>query len=135
MIGGKNAWKQRVLGDIVVSLQWVNGEPAMILWPKVKRSNHAGAFVICLSAIHQYVHSNGYPNADYLIPKAEEACQVMALDVSTYSIRHVADAILESVEDLVRMPPERPKQWDVEFKPEGEGKIMVGGQTIWEGTL
>lgn len=46
LLGGEKAWKQRVSGDIVVSYQWVNGEPAMILFPKVKRLGLSGAYAL-----------------------------------------------------------------------------------------
>jgi hypothetical protein len=97
----------RVFGDIVVAFHWVNGEPAMCLYPKRARALGArGAAIICLSAIHKYAKSNGDPIPEYLIPKAIEAARVMGMDETRPTVKRIADAILESVEDLVKMPPE-----------------------------
>ena len=136
MLGGEKAWKQYIKGDVVVNFQWINGEPAMILFPKVKRTLDAGAFAICLSAAFQYVKSDGYPDLDYMIPQCAKAAKVMGMDATTHTIRRICDAILDGMEDLLKMPPERPKSHMEENKDViGEAVIKAGGRTIMEQEL
>ena len=132
MLGGEKAWKQRVVGDVVLSYQWVNEEPAMVLFAKNPPIG-AGAYIIGLSAIHKYVNSDGYPNVDYLIPQATEAARHIGLGTLAISVRNVADAILDGAEDLVRMPPE-PQGLNEEKLREAIGKatIKVDGTTIYQ---
>jgi hypothetical protein len=80
-LGGDKAWRIRVFGDVVVAFHWVNGEPAMCLYPKRPRMyGNRGAFIVCLSAAHKYAHANGYAIPEYMIPKALEAARVMGMD-------------------------------------------------------
>ena len=136
MLGGENAWKKYVKGDIVVTFQWVNGEPAMILFPKVKRTLHSGAFALCMSAAHLYVNSDGYPIVSYLAPKSIEIAKALGMDADRSTCHRIADVILDGMEDLLMMPPERPtshkeKNTDVV----GEVVIRDGGRIIHEGEM
>lgn len=133
-IGGKDSYKQFVKGDIVCSLQWVNDEPAIILWPKAPRIG-SGAFVVCLSSAWQYADSRGYPTK-YLVQQAVRAAQVMGLEQHTFTIRAIADAIFEHIPDLVSMPPS-PDDWTGKQVEQaiGEMSVKIDGQTIMEQEL
>lgn len=133
-IGGKDSYKQFEKGDIVCSLQWVNDEPALILWPKVKRVG-SGAFVVCLSSAWKYATSKGYPTP-YLAHQAVIAAKVMCLEPHTFTIRAIADAIFEHIPDLVDMPP-TPEDWTGKQVEEavGEMAIKIDGQTVMEREL
>lgn len=133
MLGGERAWKQRVMKDVVLSYHWVNGEPALCLWPMRPRVvGSRGSFIICLSAAHKYAHSNGDPDLHYLIPQAIRAARVMGMDEGRFTVRNIADAILEGIPDLVRMPPEPTlKQMRVE-RPVGEITIVADGKKVHE---
>jgi hypothetical protein len=132
-LGGDKAWRIRKFGDIVVAFHWVNGEPAMCLYPKIPRTlGNRGAAIICLSAIHKYVKSNGDPEPSYLIPKAIEAARVMGMDETKFTVKRIADAILECVEDLVKMPPEPDSLQGPQGKQVGEMSLMVNGHVIHE---
>lgn len=136
LIGGEKAWKQSVKKDVVLSYQWVNGEPSMILYPKVKQSLHTGAYAICLSACHQYVNSDGYPDLDYMIPAAAKAAKVMGFEQSPYIIRNIIDAILDGIEDLIKMPPEPAGMTSEQHgQVVGEAAIKVDGKVIAEKEL
>jgi hypothetical protein len=124
-IGGKDSYKQRITGDIVSSYQWVNGEPAMILWPKVPKLG-GGAYVICLSSAFKYADIN------YLVVQAAIAAQFMGMDTSSFTTRRIADVILDGLEDLVRMPMERPGVNEQQLESIGEATIKVDGQVIAE---
>lgn len=132
MLGGKNARFQRVKGDIVVSYQYVNDEPAMVLFPKGRSGHGIGAFIICLSAAHKYANNDGYPTP-YLIEQAAHAAEQMGMGAHYYTIHRVADVILDGLEDLVRMKPEPD---GVKEKPAtGEIVIQQGGRTVMEGEV
>jgi hypothetical protein len=131
VVGGEKAWKIKQYGDVVASFQWVNEEPAIILFPRKKQAFTRGAFVVALSALHQYVNSDGYPNTDYLIPQSAKAADFMGMEVTQFSVKQIADAILDSAEDLVRMPPEPPGMTEKQHNQAvGEAKIMVDGKVV-----
>jgi hypothetical protein len=129
-LGGDKAWKQKIFGDVVVSFQWVNEEPAMVLFaktPKIKR----GAYCICLSSAFKYVKSDGYPE-EYLIKQSVVAADIMGFEQSSFVCRQIADAILESIEDLVAMPPEPTGMNEKQSRVIGEAIIKVNGETVTE---
>jgi hypothetical protein len=124
-IGGKDSYLQRVIGDIVCSFQWINDEPAMILWPKVRRTLNNAAYVICLSAAYKYADPR------YLVTASAEAAETIGMDVSKYTVYRIADIIIEGLPDLLAMPPSN-KAWKEATQQEqiGELLIKVDGQTI-----
>jgi hypothetical protein len=128
-IGGKDSYKQFEKGDIVCSLQWVNDEPALILWPKVKRIG-SGAFVVCLSSAWKYATPQGYPTA-YLVEQSIKAAEVMCLEPHNFTLKAIADAIFEHIPDLVEMPP-TPQDWTGRQVEEaiGEMAVKIEGQTV-----
>lgn len=151
LIGGKNARFQRVHGDIVASYQYVNGERAMALWPREKKLK-PGAFIVCDSAAWRY--SPDHPKTDwyakdrrgtlltplklvcgplYLMMMAEQAAFVMGMDNTKPTIIRIATIIAEGLQDLVRLPPERPED-DPNFgrKPIGTASLIIGGEKIAE---
>ncbi|MBP6733360.1 MAG: hypothetical protein KA142_01470 [Chromatiaceae bacterium] len=133
LIGGERAWRKRRLGDLGVAYQWVNGEPAMILFPATRPAYRAGAFVICLSAAHRYAGADGHPNLGYAIPQAYDAARVMGLSLERGTVRKIIDAIVEGLPDLVEMPPE--PIWAKDDKPMpvvGELSVRQGGRVVIE---
>jgi len=128
-IGGDKAWRQFVKGDIVISFHWVNGEPAMCLWPKRQSSLHRSAYIICLSAAYKYAKPNGYPTPE-LIPMCIAAARAMGMDSGKDTVRRIADAILDCLPELVKMPPEEmvaPKRTD---RPIGEMSLYNHGTLV-----
>src|SRR4030065_209559 len=71
MLGGAKARGVRRHGDIVVGYQYVNDEPALVLWPARPGSQKCGAFVVCLSSAFKY------DDDDYLVKEAFKACEGM----------------------------------------------------------
>lgn len=129
LIGGEKAYLQRVIGDIVVSYQWVNDEPAMILWPKIKRLGTKGAFVLGLSSAYLYADMR------YLVQKSAQAAEFIGMDSSKFTINRIATIILEGLEDLIHMPPQPIGMTKAQEQEIGEAKIMVNGETIMETAL
>jgi hypothetical protein len=94
---------------------YVRGEPAMILSPKGPAKK---AFVICLSAAHKYDES------EYLVAGAMKAVRVLGLTEDKQTAYRVSMDIEDGLDDLVKMPPEKPK----EAKVIGDGSAKFGEQ-------
>jgi len=100
LLGGPKARSTRLMrGGIVVSMQYVNNEPAMVLFPFRKRAQQAG-YIICLSAAWKYADDI------YLSRAAYKAAEVMGLGTESFTVYNVARAINDNLEDLVKMKPE-----------------------------
>jgi len=125
-LGGAQAYKQFVKGDIVMSLQWVNDEPAMAIWPKQRRTLNNNAFVVCLSSAYLY------DDVPYLIEMSAKAAEFIGLEVSKFTITNIATMIHDHLQDLIEMPP---KPRDAVKPPSAEDVIgemimKVDGETI-----
>ena len=133
VVGGEKAWKVTKKGDIAVAFHWINGEPAMVLFPARPNTLGASAFCVALSAAFKYALPNGYPTP-YCVQQAARAVALMGMFSDRFTIHRVADAILEGIEDLLDMPPEptahRPKGRAV-----GEVTLTSGGRVVAEGTI
>lgn len=132
-IGGAKAWKVRQHGDIGVSFQWVNEEPAMILFPARRSLPCAGAYVIALSAAFKYADSRTGGPTQYLVQASFLAAQQLGFaKTDTFAARKIAEVIVDSLPDLVEMPPE-PQQFNQEqARAIGEMAIKIDGQTVHE---
>jgi hypothetical protein len=122
-LGGDKAHKIRTIGDIVCAFQWVNEEPAMVLFPKVKRTMTNGAFVLCLSSAYKYT------NVRYLIAQAFAAAKQLGFDDSKFAAHQIADIIIEGLPDLVEMPPMPTQEQKLE-QSIGEMLLKVDGKII-----
>lgn len=133
MIGGAKAWKVRQHGDIGVSFQWINEEPAMVLFPARRSIAGAGAYVICLSAAFRYADSKTGAPTEYLIRQAVAAASQLGFArTDTFAARKIAGVIVDSLPDLVAMPPEPTGLNAQEQAAVGELAIKLDGQTIAE---
>lgn len=132
-IGGPKAWKVRQHGDIGVSFQWVNDEPAMILFPARRSLPGAGAYVICLSAAFKYANSKTGAPTPFLVQASMVAAQQLGfMATDTFAGRKIAEVIVDSLPDLIDMPPE-PQQFNQEqTQAIGEMSIKLDGKIIAE---
>lgn len=132
-IGGAKAWKVRQHGDIAVSFQWVNEEPAMILFPARKSLPGAGAFVIALSAAFKYADARTGGPTPYLIQGSVMAAKQLGFSpTDTFAARKIAEVIVDSLPDLVDMPPEPQQFTQEQTQAIGEMAIKIDGQTVHE---
>lgn len=134
VVGGKNAWRQKRKGDIFVAFHWINGEPAMVLFPARPNTLGAGAFVVCMSAAHKYATPAGYPTK-YCIEQSAKAVALMGMYSDRFTIHRIADAILEGIEDLLDMPPEPVvfrKEDDQRGRVIGDMSFSVDGKRVAE---
>ena len=132
LIGGEKAWRVRQHKWLGMSYQWLDGEPALFLYPLTKlRGTRPGAFVLPLASAWKYVNSNGHPNVQYIVEQAGKAADVMQIVLSPMTLRVIIDAIADGLPELLAMPPEPP--WAApQQEPVGELSVKVDGQTVLE---
>ena len=124
-IGGAGAWKQLVFGDLVITYDWVNDEPAMLITPK--NVSIKGAYVLCLSSAYKYTDIN------YLIQQSVACANHIGMDGSSkFTIHRIADAIMNGLEHLVYMPPEKMVKPEEKGKVVGDMVVKVNGKTVVE---
>lgn len=132
-VGGAKAWKVRQHGDIGVSFQWVNEEPAMILFPARRSLPGAGAFVLCLSAAFRYADSVTGDPSPYLVQQSIAIARQLGFSpTDTFACRKIAETIVDSLPDLLGMPPEPQQFTEKQQQAIGEMLIKVDGETIAE---
>lgn len=131
IVGGPDAWKIRTQGDIIIAYHWVNGEPAMVLWP-ARKPLGCVPYCIGMSHAYKYAKNTGYPTP-YCIQQAAVAAQVMGMDNGRETVKRIVEIILDGLEDLVKMPEERPKKDD--SPPLGVATLFQGGTKVVEGEI
>ena len=124
-IGGAKCWKQKTYGDIVITFDWVNDEPAMLITPKAVSIR--GAYVICLSSAYKYT------NPEYLAQQSIACANHIGMDGnSKFTIHRIADAILECIQEMVEMPPEKMARPKDKGKAIGDMVLSVNGKKTVE---
>ena len=124
-IGGAMCWKQKTYGDIVVTFDWINDEPAILITPKL--STIKGAYVVCLSSAHKYT------NPVYLVQQSAACANHIGMDGSSrFTIHRIADAIMECLQEMVEMPPEQMARPKDKGKAVGDVVISVNGKKTVE---
>jgi hypothetical protein len=133
LIGGPRAWKVRRHGDIGVSFQWVNGDPAMILFPANKALPGAGAYVIPIDSAHKYADSKTGAPTPWLARQCITAARQLGfMETDRFAARRIADVIVDSLPDLIDMPPEPQSFNEQQAAAIGEMSIKLDGKTIAE---
>lgn len=105
ILGGAKARKVWSRGEFGLSLQYVNGEEALCIWP-LRKSVGAGAMVILMSAAHLYAHSRTGGPTPYLVQRCIGALGVMKLTPQPWTIKKLADIVLDELPELLKMRPE-----------------------------
>jgi len=135
ILGGEKAWKVYSKGDIAVSFQWVNGEPAMILYPKKPSGTIFGAFVLPLESAFKYADSKTGAPTPYCIKMANTAIEVMGLFHDRFLLHRIVDAIMEGLLDLIEMPPEPTGLNQKQAQEIGEIIVKHGDRTVYQGAV
>lgn len=135
MLGTEKAWRVYRKGDLVASFQWLNGEPAMFIYPAIPLARGASAFALPLPAAHQWALSNGHPNLPHAVPTAVNALNAMGMLVTRDAVRRFIDLVLDGIHELIAMPPESTSHHVEQAAADtlGELHIAAGGRTIIEG--
>jgi len=133
IFGGPTAWKVRKKGDLVIAYHWINGEPAMCLYPLRKRLGSA-VYAIPMARAHEFVNRKGYPTP-YLAEASVKAAIVMAMEQDKSTLYRIRDVILDGMEDLIKMPPD-PQQFSAAAqKAIGEATLFVNGKKSVTGEI
>jgi hypothetical protein len=124
-LGGERAWRQRVIGDVVCSYQWIDlraagdpkgeewPEPCMVLFPAFRRME-AGAYTIPQRNAFAYVDRKGNPTPQ-LLKTCALAAETLGFDMNDRaSIRRMIDIICEGIPDLIDMPSDQPSALEVQ---------------------
>jgi hypothetical protein len=136
-LGGADAWKQWVHGDIVVSLQWHDcgshdgAEPCMVLFPSARRD--AGAFVIPQASSWKYARNDGRPT-DLMWHASRMVAVMLGFDANDRQVRmKLCEHIVDHMPDLKDMPSQPPREQQVKPVILGiEASMSVNGKTMTE---
>jgi hypothetical protein len=104
-MGGNSAWRTHDAGDYAVSLEWVENEPAMVIWSK---RGGESAFCICLSSVGKYATPEGLPNEEGVLELAK-ALPEFGRAITRLELHHLVDVVLCYVPELILMPPVPPE--------------------------
>lgn len=135
MLGGAKAWKQNIHGDVVASFQWVNGEPAMCLFPLHPRTLNPGAYVLPLESAFKYADAKTGGPTPYAIRQAATAAEVMGFFPDKFIVTRIVDAFLGGIIDLIEMPPEPTGLNQKDTQAVGEMMVKVNGVTKVDGEI
>jgi len=126
--------RERRYGDLLVRFQYVKAdsreiggehEPALVLC-RPQRSKVRAAWVIMLSAAYKYVDDGETGrHSKYMVDVSESIAKMLHLPSDRHSRFLIAEAILDSLPDLLDMPP-----WEAAQKAVGEVELMVNGQKM-----
>lgn len=122
-LGGEFSRAIHTRGDLVQSFQYVNAEPAMVIWSSTRKS---GAFAICLSVAHEYLDDH------YLMFQAMSCAHQIGYHPSDKdTVKRICDMILDGLDELVKMPPE-PQDAVAKREQRAEVKLTngLGGNVI-----
>lgn len=138
-VGGKTAWKVVSHGPIAAAFHWVEGEPAMVLFPTKGRTlmQRCVPYVLPLTRAHELVKDGtggSVVDSTVLWDRAKTATEVMGFGSDAQVAMKVADVILNCLDDLCDMPPE-PTLLAAKRQPAptGEFALKVDGQTVFQG--
>lgn len=135
VFGGSDAFKVFRRGQLIVSLEWINEEPAMVVYAARRRPG-AGAAVIGLSALPFYFDDRGMPaRTPEIARKLHDILRVMGFEPNAdrFALRDLLDALYAYADDLVRMPPEKPTPISDDLPVNVDAiEIQVDGKTVRE---
>lgn len=134
LLGGDRCWKkQRAKGGLIVFFEWFEGEATMFIVRENRSalSGNRGSAAIAQPQAYLYADSKSGAPTGRLIQFAMKACVEIGLDPSRMNVKAIADAIVDNLEELVRMPPEpRNAMFTGKERPAGEITVKVDGQTV-----
>jgi hypothetical protein len=125
--------REKNYNEFVLRLQYVNPnpeeigsehEPAIVI-ARPKRTSVRSAWIIMLSSAWKYVDDND-SHSKYMVVASAKIAEMLHLSNHVQTRFKIAEAILETLEELINMPP-----WagsNEAFAGHVEGNI--GGQTI-----
>lgn len=140
MLGGDRCWmKRRASGGLFLFYEWFEGEATLFITrdQRFALSGNRGSAAIAQPQAYLYADSKTGAPTMRLLKFAMDACRELNLEPSRLNVKVIADAVVDGLEDLVRMPPE-PTHKAVHGKneaPVGEIALIHGGKTIAESEI
>lgn len=133
IVGGEKAWRKYRKGDLGLAYHWLDGEPAMFLFPAGRQTGLGVVpFVIKLGVAHQYADSSGHPNLLNALPAAIDAAHCLGMSSDPGTLHRIIDVIVDGIPDLVSMPPEPDWAKPESGKVDGELTIKRDGELVTE---
>ncbi len=142
-LGGTNALKQFVKGDIVCSLQWLDiggedgPEPVAALFP-IHRRMETGAYVVPQANAYEFFTPQGHPTP-HLMQAGINAATQMGFFPDRSTVFRIIEVLTDAAPDLVKMPTSLPASVHEAIRKEGERNVMgieatasIGGKVIAE---
>jgi hypothetical protein len=114
-VGGPDAYRSFERRGLKCSLEWVDGEPAMLIW-KAREGFDAGVFGICLSSAGKYADPSGDPTPA-CFREAWRALPVLGLPQLEIEASNLVSCIIDWVPHLLTMPPQPPALRQAERGP------------------
>jgi len=136
-LGGEKAWAvYRVSGGLILSYEWLDDEPCLCVFPERQHGRKgSGALVVPLSCAHQWATADGYPDLRHAVPVAVKSADMMGLSISRAAVRHIIDAVVDGLPDLLRMPKRPRSADDVVKQAIGDIKVVVNGRVTHEAEI
>lgn len=136
-LGGTRSYRQRESRGYTVSLEWIQGEPAMVIWPaRAGGDVNVGAFAICLSSAAVYADPSGKPTEECFL-RCAMALPDLGKAMLHIELNALVDVVMANMPDLLTMPPapnavrladRGEKLWEITQQDEN-------GKTISEATV
>lgn len=120
-VGGTKSHAQHEYRGYAVSLEWIDGEPAMVIWPtRAGSDTETGAFAICLSSAAVYADPSGKPT-DECFMRCAMALPDLGKALLRIELNLLVDVVMRFMPDLLAMPP-APKAV----------RLADKGEALWE---
>jgi len=104
-LGGARSYAQREAKGYTVSLEWIEGEPAMVIWPsRAGGDADVGAFAICLSSAAVYADPSGKPTEECFL-RCAMALPDLGKAMLHIELHALVDVVMQFMPDLLTMPP------------------------------
>jgi len=100
---GVTAFRTFAAPPYTVALDWVEDEPAMVLW--TANAERGAAFAICLSSIGKYALPDGKPNPEG-VTELYRSLPDFGRARTEAELRFLTDIVLRYTPDLLHMPPQ-----------------------------
>lgn len=101
-VGGPSAYKIMEHRGYTASFEWVDGEPAMLMYP-TRGGFDAGVFGICLSSAAKYADPNGDPTRECWV-EALRALPVLGKSQIDIECQTLVACIIHWMPELLHMP-------------------------------
>lgn len=126
---GEKSWKQFEYKGYVVSLEMVEDEPAIVVWP-ASATRGTGVYAVCLSAFPYWIQESGMPTMG-AVKMARRGLESMGRIPLAIEVATLMDVIIHYIPDVYRMPYFRKEKKDRMF----DVTLMRGDKVVSESSV